>query len=170
MMKLLYTLVPVAFLFIAGCASNARAPVAPEPEITIIEEIVEPAIDFNEFVKARLMAQYNEWKGTPYKYNSISNKGIDCSGFMLVTFKSQFGIEMPRSTDMQVKLGEPVPKSELQIGDLVFFKTGSRERHVGVYIGDSQFMHASTREGVKISSLDNKYWKKTYWTSKRIFG
>lgn len=166
-MKLRLSFILFVILGMAGCATPP-APV-PQEEITFIEEIIEPAFDINAFIKERLLAQYDEWKGTPYKYDSISSKGIDCSGFMYVTFKSQFGIEMPRSTDMQVKLGEPVSKSDLRIGDLVFFKTSTRNRHVGVYLGDSQFMHASTRDGVKISSLDNSYWKKAYWTSKRIF-
>lgn len=162
-------LLPIFFVVIlTGCAT-APTPPEPQPDTTTIEEIIEPAIDMAAFIKEKLLAQYDQWKGTPYKYDSMSNKGIDCSGFMYVTFKSQFGIEMPRSTDLQVKLGEPVPKSELRIGDLVFFKTSARNRHVGVYLGDSQFMHASTRDGVKISSLDNSYWKKAYWTSKRIF-
>ncbi len=167
-MKLQLCLLFFFTLFMTGCATTP-APAEPEKEATTIEEIIEPAFDITAFIKERLLAQYDEWKGTPYKYDGMSNKGIDCSGFMYVTFKSQFGIEMPRSTDLQVKLGEPVSKEELRIGDLVFFKTSARNRHVGVYIGDSQFMHASTQDGVKISSLNNSYWKKAYWTSKRIF-
>lgn len=171
MIKTLALYLSAVCLLLAGCAGNMPAPQPePQPQYSTIEEIIETSIDYNEIIKNRLLAHYAQWKGTPYKYNSISEHGIDCSGFMYITFKSQFGIDMPRSTSQQVKLGEPVARSELQIGDLVFFKTGRSGQHVGVYIGNSQFMHASTREGVIISSLDNGYWQKNYWTSKRILG
>lgn len=67
-----------------------------------------------------------------------------------------------------MRLGKHVPKHKLQPGDLVFFKTGKRQRHVGVYIGKGNFLHASTSVGVTISSLDNSYWQQKYVTSKRI--
>jgi cell wall-associated NlpC family hydrolase len=154
---------------ITGCANNVPQPQQiAQPEIDIIEEIIEPTVDVNTFIKNRLLEQYDEWKGTPYKYNGMNQKGIDCSGLMYLTFKEQFGIELPRSTDLQVQVGETVAKADLRNGDLVFFKTTPRTRHVGVYIGNSKFMHASSRYGVKISNLDNRYWKRTYWTSKRV--
>jgi cell wall-associated NlpC family hydrolase len=61
-----------------------------------------------------------------------------------------------------------VALDELQTADLVFFKTGWKTRHVGIYIGEGQFLHASTSRGVMISSLDNPYWQRHYWTSRRV--
>ncbi|NXZ87730.1 C40 family peptidase [Serratia fonticola] len=75
---------------------------------------------------------------------------------------------LPRSTGEQMKLGSRVAKSELDTGDLVFFKTSPRQRHVGVYIGESEFVHASTSMGVTVSSLDNQYWGARYELARRI--
>ena len=94
-----------------------------------------------------------------------TRRGIDCSAFMQTTFSEVFGIELPRSTAEQRHLGRKINKSELKKGDLVFFR---KNNHVGVYIGNNQFMHASTGQGVTISSLDEKYWARTYTQSRRI--
>jgi cell wall-associated NlpC family hydrolase len=68
---------------------------------------------------------------------------------------------LPRSTEAQARIGEPIAISELRTGDLVFFKTSWKTGHVGIYLNDGFFMHASTTKGVMISSLENPYWKKT---------
>ncbi len=75
---------------------------------------------------------------------------------------------LPRTVDEQRKLGFAVKKSQLKVGDLLFFKTGWSSRHVGIYIGNNEFMHASTSQGVMISSLDNSYWKQKYWQARRL--
>ncbi|MBA4143933.1 MAG: C40 family peptidase [Nitrosospira sp.] len=121
-----------------------------------------------ESVRSSLYAQYDEWKGTPYQLGGMSKNSVDCSGFIYITFKSKLGLILPRSTDLQVGLGISVDKDELRPGDLVFFKTGKALRHVGVYIEESKFLHASTKQGVIISDLNNSYWKSAYWTAKRL--
>ena len=78
----------------------------------------------------------------------------------------KLGIVLPRSTDLQVELGQPVDKDELRAGDLVFFKTGRTLRHVGVYLEDGRFLHASSKLGVAISHLKESYWKSAYWKAK----
>ncbi|MEX4506547.1 NlpC/P60 family protein [Haemophilus influenzae] len=112
-----------------------------------------------------LASVYNEWVGTRYRMGGTTKRGIDCSAFMQTTFSEVFGIELPRSTAGQRHLGRKINKSELKKGDLVFFR---KNNHVGVYIGNNQFMHASTGQGVTISSLDEKYWARTYTQSRRI--
>ncbi|GIU14065.1 MULTISPECIES: NlpC/P60 family protein [unclassified Shewanella] len=118
--------------------------------------------------KSQLIQVHQEWKGVPYRLGGMSKGGIDCSGFVLMTFKSRFGVQLPRTTAQQKELGKSVSKSQLRAGDLVFFKTGWSTRHVGIYISDSQFLHASTSQGVMISSLNNSYWKQKYWLSRRL--
>ena len=110
---------------------------------------------------------YNEWKNVKYKMGGVSKTGIDCSAFTQKIYKDKFGIELSRSTKTQVNEGIEVAKSELQPGDLVFFKTGKTDRHVGVYVGNNKFLHSSIK-GVQYASLDKPFYKKNYWTSRRI--
>ena len=119
-------------------------------------------------IKKKLYAQYDQWKGTKYKLGGLNRNGIDCSGFVFITFKSKLRIILPRTTHLQVTTGSNVERSQLQAGDLVFFKTGKFKRHVGIYLEHGKFLHASTSQGVTISRLDNNYWKPKYWIAKRI--
>ncbi|QQX80241.1 C40 family peptidase [Shewanella sp. KX20019] len=126
------------------------------------------ALDNTTAVKNQLMQLHSEWKGTPYRFGGMSKRGVDCSGFVALGFNDKFGIKLPRTTDEQRSVGKSVSKSQLREGDLVFFKTGWSTRHVGIYIGNNQFLHASTSQGVMISSLNNSYWKQKYWLSRRL--
>ena len=111
---------------------------------------------------------YNNWEGVRYKMGGTSKNGIDCSGFVQKALKEKFNLTLPRSTEEQARIGKPIKKSELQMGDLVFFKTG-RTNHVGIYIEDGKFMHASTKIGVTISELNSEYFAKNYWKAQRVF-
>lgn len=119
-------------------------------------------------VKNRLYTQYKNWKGVRYRMGGLSKRGIDCSGFVYRTFRSQLGINIPRSTELQSSAGQTINKNNLQAGDLVFFRTATKVRHVGIYIENNKFLHASSSKGVIISKLDNVYWKSKYWMSKRL--
>lgn len=110
---------------------------------------------------------YSEWKNVKYKMGGTSKSGIDCSAFTQKMYKDKFGIDLSRTTGTQVTEGIEVKKSELQPGDLVFFKTGRTDRHVGVYVGNGDFLHASIR-GIVYTKLDKPFYKKNYWTSRRI--
>lgn len=120
-----------------------------------------------ELRKEKIMAFHLKWRGVPYRLGGNNQKGIDCSALVQILYKEQFGIDLPRTTATQVKEGKKVSRKDLKIGDLVFFKTGRNTRHVGVYIGDNQFVHASTSRGVMISTLNN-YWNNSYWQGRRI--
>ncbi|MGG0644150.1 C40 family peptidase [Sporosarcina gallistercoris] len=107
--------------------------------------------------------------GTPYRYGGTSLKtGIDCSAYTQLVYKKS-GSSLPRTTGQQYQQGKSVSKSKLTTGDLVFFNTGGKGvSHVGIYIGSSKFIHASTSKGVTISSLnDPYYWKSRYVGAKR---
>lgn len=110
---------------------------------------------------------YSEWKSVKYKLGGESKSGIDCSAFTQKIYKEKFGVKIPRSTKTQVNVGVEVKKSELIPGDLVFFKTGKTDRHVGVYVGNGEFLHSSIK-GVQYTKLDKPFYKKNYWTSRRI--
>ncbi|SHE92130.1 spr peptidase. Cysteine peptidase. MEROPS family C40 [Microbulbifer donghaiensis] len=119
-------------------------------------------------VKKMIYAQYREWKGTRYKLGGLSKRGIDCSGLIYATYRDQLGIELPRTTEYQARLGNAIKRRELRAGDLVFFKTGRKVWHVGIYIEDDQFFHASTKRGVTISRLTDYYWRDKYWHARRL--
>ena len=112
---------------------------------------------------------YDAWKGTPYRLGGASKRGIDCSAFVQVGYFNVYDKMLPRTTSELAKLGQSVTVSKAKEGDLVFFKTGYRLRHVGIYLGNSEFLHASTSQGVTISRLDNPYWRRTFWQVRRIY-
>ena len=107
--------------------------------------------------------------GVPYRRGGNSaESGFDCSGFVRAMYQQTVGLMLPRRADQQAASTQVIDKKELQPGDLVFFNTGRRTQHVGIFIEDGQFLHASTSKGVIISDLDNPYWRKTYWQSRRL--
>ena len=118
-------------------------------------------------LNADLYDFYAKWEGVRYKLGGESMTGIDCSAFIQKAFEEKLALEMPRTTLLQAKVGKEVSKNELELGDLVFFKTG-KTKHVGIYMENGKFMHASTSNGVTISDLDNSYFAKNYWKAQRI--
>jgi len=118
--------------------------------------------------KSKLEAQFKQYKGIKYKYGGIDKNGFDCSGYVNKVYKNAFAIQLPRTTKEIAKKGKKVSKSKLKIGDLVFFRPTSRYRHVGIYMGNDEFMHSSTSKGIIKSSLKNGYWKKKYRYARRI--
>lgn len=127
-------------------------------------------IDLNNInlVENRLYRQFKTWKGTPYKYGGLSRSGVDCSGFVYLTFRTQFGILLPRSTEEQIDIGRKVTGKPLKPGDLLFFSTGFFNHHVGIYINGDNFIHASESHGVAISNLNNPYWISAFEEARRI--
>jgi len=107
--------------------------------------------------------------GTRYVYGGSSPKGFDCSGFVQYVFQSA-GFNLPHNAAAQADYGTPVEKDSLQPGDLVFFSYyGSKGiEHVGIYAGNDQFIHASSKEGVKYSSLSQPYYRQNYRGARRL--
>lgn len=105
------------------------------------------------------------WLGTPYRFAGNCEKGIDCSGFVNILYDRVFGIKIGARNSAEIyTLVEKIDRDELQEGDLVFFRIRSRSRisHVGVYLGNQKFAHASTSKGVIISDLNEPYYKKYF--------
>lgn len=119
-------------------------------------------------VEQRLRAQVRQWEGTPHRMGGTRKSGVDCSGFVQRIFNDLFNISLPRSTALQVRTGIPVSIRHLRPGDLVFFHPPDKVRHVGIYLGRGDFVHASTSKGVTISRLNAAYWRNSYWTARRI--
>lgn len=108
--------------------------------------------------------------GVRYRYGAMSRSATDCSGFTSQVFRSQ-GIKLPRTSYQQATVGQYVSRGSLKAGDLVFFRTGRGNRisHVGIYIGNNQFIHASTgRYRVTVDSLGSRYYNSRYVTARRV--
>lgn len=146
---------PVCFLLaisllMAGCASSNRT-----------------ASDTQQ-IEQQLRSEARIWHGTPHRLGGTNRRGVDCSGLVQVVFSDLFGLSVPRTTEEQVNTGQRVRLSSLQPGDLVFFRPTPKSRHVGIYVGNGEFFHASTSQGVMISRLDESYWSRHYWTARRL--
>jgi cell wall-associated NlpC family hydrolase len=111
--------------------------------------------------------------GTRYRFGGTSEAGFDCSGFIGYLFREQAGMNLPRSTREMINVDAPlVARSALKPGDLLFFATNGRRgrvSHAGIYLGDNQFIHSSSRKsgGVRVDSLGDSYWSKTFIEAKR---
>ena len=108
--------------------------------------------------------------GVAYRFGGASPSGFDCSGFMQYIFRKAFAVNLPRTSAEQANVGVAVNRSQLQPGDMVFFRTaGSRISHVGMYIGNDRFIHAPrTGKRIEITSLSNRYWSARYATARRV--
>jgi cell wall-associated NlpC family hydrolase len=138
-------------LMLAACASAPTAPVTDPGS-------AERAAGF-----ARKMV------GKPYRYGGSSPAGFDCSGLVQYSYK-QAGVSLPRNTDEQLRLSQPLRGSHLRRGDLLFFdQEGKKKSHVGIYLGDGQFVHSpSSGKTVRTDRLDSPYWKKHLSEARRI--
>ena len=117
----------------------------------------------------KLIEELAKWLGTPYVYGGTSLKGTDCSGFVQSVYKIVYNINLYRSAADLVKNGELIDKKKLETGDLVFFKINSNKvSHVGIYINEGKFIHASSSKGVIVSKLSNTYYTKYFYSGGRI--
>jgi lipoprotein Spr len=109
-----------------------------------------------------------DWIGTPYRFGGSSRRGIDCSAFTKELYSEVFNMDIQRSSRDIFSMVSPVRRDDLKEGDLVFFKIHSRRiSHVGIYLGNNRFAHASSR-GVAISSLDDAYYRRYFYRGGRM--
>lgn len=165
-------------LLITGCTSapvyrgtgiNCRGPMpstcgVASPDGEVITVPPNPS-NSNEH---RMQSEIDSWMGTPYVYGGISKSGVDCSGFTQAVYRS-IGIEIPRRASSQSVAAETVSRSNLKYGDLVFFNTsGSGISHCGIYLGNGQFVHASSSRGVVRDILSHPYYSSRFVTGGRF--
>ncbi len=167
----------------AGSASQSLVGSALAPERTMLS-----AADVNQLIEASqavagdkeptgriqaLLQRAMGLLGTPYRWGGTSpDSGFDCSGLVNYVFRTTLGIELPRVSREMASNGEKVERAALTAGDLVFFgRRGTRVDHVGIYVGDGQFVHAP-RSGrdVTVSRLDTGYWANRFLQARRVEG
>lgn len=199
MLKRFAPLVPFALVtLLFGCASQgpvsqpadhpsvtaqAAAKVSPPASSVFGEEEVATDDDLQAFSSSKpyqlpaladsILERGMSLIGTRYRFGGTSEKsGFDCSGFIGYLFREEAGMTLPRSTREMINVDAPkVARNKLKPGDLLFFSTNGRGRvsHAGIYLGDNQFIHSSSRRsgGVRIDNLGDRYWSKTFIEAKR---
>ena len=126
-------------------------------------------VNEKEITNTKLYSFVDDWSGVPYKYGGKNKKGIDCSGFASVLYKEVFGKELSGPSASISKQCRKISINELREGDLVFFKIDSKEiSHIGVYLQNNKFVHATTKAGVMIDDLNEEYYRNYFETAGRI--
>ena len=145
--------------------SAPAAPAAP-PQV----KVTPPAQPPKALTAAAWRAEANRWLGVKYRRGGTDRTGIDCSGLTSRMYLAVAGVALPRTCEEQSRFGKPVSRKDLRAGDLVFFSSLSRHslEHVGIYLGDARFVHASPSKGVVVSSLLNDYYMKRYHSARRV--
>lgn len=119
--------------------------------------------------RKKVMTEILGMIGTPYALGGSNDGGMDCSAFTKRVYDNAVDLQLPRSTTDQFKTGKSVGSGRLKFGDLVFFNTtGESPSHVGIFIGDDLFAHASVSYGVTISSLQSSYYNRRYVGARRV--
>lgn len=174
-------------LLLAGCAGNASRdsedppedyfamtlPGMPKSGDAMMSPANNPVSDLTRLknpaplvIRRALLEQHERWSGTPYRLGGTTQRGVDCSALVQNVYLDTFDITLPRTTRGLVTKGHEINRQDLRAGDLVFFRPPGN-RHVGIYVGEGYFLHASSSKGVIISQLDNTYWQRYYWQSRR---
>lgn len=168
------TLAPVFLLVTAACGgSQPVTVVAPDPGIIVAESSLR-RVDTSALgpgrIRSSVVSMALEAMGTPYVWGGTDGNGFDCSGLIQFSYR-QHGIEIPRVSRDQMRAGTAVPKNvaDLEPGDVLGFnaQVGGRVTHVGLYVGDNQFIHSSPR-GVEMADITTRYWVQ-HWVGARRF-
>lgn len=161
------TMLAVAILLIAGCASPPGKVAAPRTKVVLSQR----AFDEITSGRARELALHAlSHIGVPYRHGGTSpDDGFDCSGLVHYVYSRGAGVTLPRNTHALSEVGAPVG-GELEPGDLVFFNTLRKPHsHVGIYLGDRRFIHAPTTGGyVELVDMRERYWQSRYNGARRL--
>lgn len=154
-------LVLVLLAGLASCSSAPRYRTVPR-DVPVADPAHTDRVDVVDYARSFI--------GTPYRTGGSTRQGMDCSGLVSTVYK-RFHIDLPRRSIDQSRVGEPIARARIQPGDLVFFKTSGRNpvTHVGIYLGDGSFIHASTSaRQVRVDHLESDYFSDRFVTARRV--
>ncbi len=155
---------------LAACGSIRPAPRYTDSTNTgaVVRELEER----RHATPSRLARVVDSYLGIPYKWGGTTRAGMDCSAFTRAIFRETYGVELPRTSKQMYGVGRAIPQEQsLKPGDLVFFKntySGPGVSHVGIYLGNGRFAHASSSKGGTITLLDNPYFQPRYIGARRV--
>ena len=158
-------LISLISMVVAGCLSGGGVKPEPFPRPSVPEE----DISSTPSVRHSLVVTATALTGTPYRLGGDTLRGFDCSGFTRYVF-SQHGVTLPRLTREQYRVGRSIAAEDVRPGDLVFFSTVTPgASHVGVAVGQDQFVHAPSARGVvRVERLSERYWARRYLGARRV--
>lgn len=171
-------IVCLAALVLLGSCHSKRAATTQTPVANVKGQKIPPTrtgekVDADKILSHQklLVDEAMTWLGTPYRYGGNDKSGIDCSGLTTQVYMKALGIALPRNSAQQQAFCHSIPYGQIQVGDLVFFVTGSnksRVSHVGMYVGNGYIIHASGSKGVILSQMADSYYKRTYHSSGHV--
>ena len=174
-MKKITIVIALFFSVLAAQAQTKTSPIttddkAPDEQENLAKDYLSQimGVALSATSNMKLFHFVYDWIGTPYRFGGSSKRGIDCSAFTKQLYSEVFNMDIQRSSRDIFSMVSPVRKDELKEGDLVFFKIHSRRiSHVGIYLGNNRFAHASSK-GVAISSLDDAYYSRYFYRGGRM--
>jgi cell wall-associated NlpC family hydrolase len=163
----------LAALLFVGCQSTPHAHPPPRPTSSggkVPETLLPPSQFRKPISPAAWKTEADRWLGVRYLKGGLDRSGIDCSGLTARMYLAVTGIAIPRTAQDQSRCGNLVFRNDLRPGDLIFFVTLKDKQvdHVGIYLGDAKFVHASPSKGVVVSSLLQDYYVQRYHSARRI--
>jgi lipoprotein Spr len=170
-----FTLVIALFFSILAAQAQTKTVPTPTPDKSDDQESLAKdymsqimGVALNATSNVKLFQFVYDWIGTPYRFGGSSKKGIDCSAFTKELYEKVFDLDIKRNSRDIFSMVTPVAKDDLKQGDLVFFKIHSRSiSHVGIYLGDGRFAHASSR-GVAINNISDSYYSRYFYRGGRM--
>lgn len=157
-----------ALLIALCCAFPASAA---EDSAVITDHPPVPGLERYTHAVTELMDEAMGYLGIRYRRGGSSPEtGLDCSGLVMNVFRNAIGLDLPRTATEMSRVGESIKRQELKPGDLVFFNTMRRTfSHVGIYLGDGQFVHSPSRGGrVRVEDMADSYWAKRFTGARRV--
>jgi cell wall-associated NlpC family hydrolase len=158
-------------LIMTGCGPQPRFTSATPEERRSPNKAEEQSArkDKSKIDKAKMGRIIESFLGVPYQYGGDTKSGMDCSGLVRQVYRQYAGFNLPGSTKKLYQLVKKVDQDDLAYGDLVFFSDGwFSVSHVGIYVGQGQFVHSAKSSGVIVSSLDENYYKRRYRGARRV--
>jgi lipoprotein Spr len=167
--KLVALLLFIGFCLVSHAQSSNKSS-SPADQDNLAKEYFSQimGVAINATTSTKLYQFVYDWLGTPYRLGGDTKKGIDCSKFSLALYENVFNTTIGYNSRNQYANVKSIKKKDLEPGDLVFFKIRSRNiTHVGVYLGDDKFAHASSSKGVMVSNLNEPYWSRYFYDGGR---